>query len=272
MKILEVNKEQYLESTTLLNKAKEGLDLSDFVNQRPDAYIENNIGHVFVWGMLMNNAAPIDKKLGATDYKDIIHDLEETVEKGAVAIVLHCNSGGGTCNGAFEAADAVSSCPVPVVAAIDGTCASACYKLACGADWIISNPSSVSGSIGTILIVEDTSAMLANFGISYDCFTGEENIFKSTGHLPSLTEEQKQFLADSINEASTGFKEWVLQNRPNINQEVFKSGFYSGNKALALGLVDEIGNSGLAITRAIELSELQKESDPSFDTLTDIEQ
>jgi protease-4 len=255
MILLESTPEQYKESFELKNKAKESsFDLSRFVVQRPAASIVNGIGHVFVQGMLLNNAAPIDLELGATDYKQIIADLRAMIDGGASAIVLHVNSGGGTCNGALEAAQAVETCPVPIVALVDGVCASAAFKIACAATWIVSNPSSVSGSIGTILVVTDTGTAYKAMGITFDCFTGEENDLKSTGHLPSLSEPQKEFLTESINEASASFKAWVLSNRPGVNNEVFRSGFYTGAKALELGLIDEIGNDQTAIARAEQLA------------------
>jgi len=253
MKILEVNQEQYNLTNSLLEKAKEGLDLSQFVNQRPEPKLENNIGHVWVTGMLINNATPIEKQLGCTCYKDIIEDLEDLVEDGAQAIVLHVNSGGGSCNGAVEAANAVVNCPVPVVAIIDETGCSAAYKIACGATWLMSYPSANVGNIGTILVVEDTSVLYNSMGISFEAFVGEENLLKSAGHLPSLTDDQKVFLQERINEASENFKQHVLASRPDINPEVFKSGWYSGDTALSLGLVDELGNDDLAEQRANEL-------------------
>lgn len=263
MKLLNITREQFSKTSSILEQAKNCLDLSAFVNQRPEAKLENNIGHCWVSGMLINHATPIEKQLGSTDYKDIIDDLEDLVEDGAQAIVLHVNSGGGTCNGAQEAAYAIQNCPVPVVAHIDGYGCSAAYKLACGATWIIASPSAECGNIGTILVIADTSVLYKSMGISFDCFTGEENTLKSTGHLPSLTDEQKSFLQERIDEASENFKAHVLVNRPDINPEVFKSGWYSGMTALNLGLVDELGSEELAELRANELiSAFQQEETP----------
>jgi ClpP class serine protease len=48
-------------------------------------------------------------------------------------------------------------------------------------------------------------------------------------------------LQDSIDEAGTAFKNHVLSNREGIDPEVFKAGWYKGERALELGLIDKVG-------------------------------
>jgi protease-4 len=256
MKLLKVTKEQYNTTNSLLQKAKEGFDLSQFINQRPEAKLEDDIGHVYAWGMLINNAAPIEKQLGCTDYRDIMSDIKGLVKSGAKSIVMHVNSGGGTAEGAAEAAELIQNCSVPIVAQIEGLGCSAAYELSCAATYIIASKSAMCGNIGTILVMVDDSEFYSNMGINFYAFTGEENSLKSTGHLPYLTQEQADFLQESINENSEQFKQFVLANRPEIDEEVFKSGWYFGQHAINLGLIDKIGDEDDAEEIAKELSKM----------------
>jgi protease-4 len=255
MTLFEISHEAFAAYHANRTKAKEGFDLSEFVNQRQPARVENGIGHVSVYGTLLRDAAPIDKKLGNTDYADVAADLRSVIDQGAKAVVLHVDSGGGTVAGAIEAAEAVENLAVPVVAYLEGLACSAAYKVASGATYIVSTKSAEVGNIGAIMVWADTSAFLAGMGVSLDSFTNDGATLKSTGHLASLTEDQKAFLQESINQAGETFQNHVLANRPGISPECFKAGWYSGSRAVELGLVDEIGTEQAAIQRATELAD-----------------
>lgn len=238
---------------------QEGFDLSLFINSRKPARVENGIGFVSIYGPLMRDSAPIDKLLGTTDYGDIENDCESVLAAGARCIVFEVDSGGGYANGCVECAEYIAALPVPTVALISGQSCSAAYKLTSSCNWIVSTKSSDVGNIGVILVMVDTSKLMENAGVSFICFTNDGATLKSTGHLDSLTEEQTEFLQESINEMGAVFKNHVLANRPNVSEEVFKAGWYSGSKALELGLVDEIGTASLALQRALELAELAQD-------------
>jgi protease-4 len=256
MKLYAMEPEAYKAYKRNLDKAREGIDLSLFVNQRKAARLEGGVGHVYVYGALLNDAAPIEKLMGNTDYADVIQDLNQVVADGAKAIVLHVNSGGGLVNGSTEAAMAIQNARVPVVAYSEGVAASAAYKLACGATWLVASPSCEVGNIGAIMSWVDDSEMMAAMGIKVLALTNDGATLKSAGHLPTIGEDQLAFLQESINECGQEFKNHVLSNRQNISPMVFNAGWWSGNKAVALGLVDELGDEALAIERATQLFDL----------------
>jgi len=256
MKLFEIQQDAFSIYKSNLEKAKEGLDLNEFINQRKACKVENSIGHVYIYGTLLRDASPIEKKLGNTDYADVQEDLETVIRDGARAIVLHVDSGGGMVAGAIETAEIIQALPVPIVAHVAGACCSAAYKLASGCSWIVATKSSDVGNIGSIMVWTDSSEAMKQLGLSVTAFVNQGAIYKSTGHLDSLTDDQSTFLQESIDEAGTSFKNHVLSNRPNLNEVVFNAGWYSGTKALELGLIDEIGNDKLALNRASELAGL----------------
>lgn len=252
--LYEITREALAQYKENKNKSKEGLDLSDFVNARKPARVENGVGWVHVYGCLLRDSTPIDRALGNTDYADIAEDLETVIEQGAKSIVLVCDSGGGTVAGAIECARAIQSCSVPVVAFISGTGASAAYKLASSSTYIIASESAAVGNIGSILIYCDETAYHKAIGITPEAFVNDGATLKSTGHLDGFTEEQKAFLQESINESGAAFQSYVLENRPAIDRETFKAGWYNGQRAVDLGLIDEIGSEERAAQVAAQLA------------------
>jgi ClpP class serine protease len=253
MKLFQITEQSIKEYRKDKDKAENGMDLSFFVNTRREAYLENNIGHVYVCGVLLSNATEIDKALGNTDYKNIMEDIEDLLEDGAKAILLHINSGGGSVMGCIEVAEYISNLPVPVVVHVDSSiCMSAAYKLAAGASWIMATKSSEVGNIGTIMVFTDTSRMSQAMGIEYIAFVNDGAVYKSIGHTDTLSEEQVIYLQNQINIAGEEFQAHVLTNR-EVSPEVFKASWYHGQYAIEAGLVDEIGDEELAEQRCLDL-------------------
>jgi len=259
MTLFEISTEGAANLRAGLAQAREGMDLSYFVNKRPALRVENDIAHVWVYGPLMQDAAPVYKDLGCTDYADLTAELSTPGIKG---ILLHVSSPGGVVSGCIEVAELVANASVPVVAYVHTCACSAAYKIACGADYLVSSPSATVGNIGTILVWADTSAFMAGMGVTLNAIVNEGASLKSTGHLPSLTDEQLAFLQEGINEAGAAFRAHVEANRPGIDPEVWRAGWYSGQRAVALGLVDELGSEADALARLHELISI-------FDTLAE---
>lgn len=244
--------------TELHNKRLEAksasFDLSTFINKRQDPYVRNGIGYVSIYGALLRDSAPIDTMLGNTDYDDIITDCEMCLTLGAKVLVFVIDSPGGTCSGAIETAEFVRDLPVPTVGYVSGLCCSAAYQLACGMTYLIAGKSTSTGNIGAIIAYADSSRYLDQLGVEIKTFVSDGADLKSIGHGPALTETQKEFLQESINEAGLTFKNFVLENRPNIDQLVFRAGWYGGDKALELGLIDSVGDDDDAVDYANSLA------------------
>lgn len=235
--------------------AKENIDLGFFVNKRPESILtEDGVAVISIYGPLMNDTAPIDRELGATDYKQVEFELAEVAESDkAKAVMLRINSPGGTVAGCAELAKLVANFPKPIVAHVEGMACSAAYKIACGADYVIATETSTVGNIGSIYAYVDTSKAREKMGISAKALTNEGADLKSTHYLDQLTEAQLAFLQERINEAGEAFKAHVLANRPiSADSEVFRAGWYSGEKAKELGLIDAIGSEKQVYTDLVD--------------------
>lgn len=231
-------------------------DLSLMFNSKQDAYLDNDIGHVFIYGGLMSDASEMDELMGNTEYSDIIEDINSMIEKGAKIILIHVNSGGGEVTGSTEVADVIMNCPIPIVSFLEGCACSACYKLICGSTYIISSPSCMVGNIGSIMVFSDTSVFDNKMGLKYNVFVNDGAVYKSIGHDDSLTTDQIDYLQSNINQIGKDFENHVTSNRYNIDPEVFKASWHYGIDAVNKGLVDTVGNEKDAISICLELIKL----------------
>lgn len=236
----------------LASHANSKLDysLEDFFELRPETAIKDGTAVVHVHGALVDSCPAIYEKLGmVTRYSTIIADIADVTAQGAKQIVLVINSPGGTVAGIKEAADAIAASRIPITSYCAGLACSAAYHLAAGTKRITASPSATVGNIGTIMSWADDSEFWSAIGIEWKALFNEGADLKSTGHLEP-NDTQLAFLQEQINESGKAFGDHVRKHRPGIDKEVFRAGWYSGEKAKSLGLVDAIGRLDSVISGA----------------------
>lgn len=219
-----------------------------FYTLRTPAYIDNSgIAHIEIRGALLNKSASIYEKLGlATRYSTIVAETEGSVAQGAKAILYHVDSPGGTVSGVREAGDAIASAGIPTAAFCSNLACSAGYWLPSGCSAIIASPSAEVGNIGAIVSWADCDKFWEDMGVTFKALVSEGADLKSTFHLEP-DEGQLAFLQESIDEAGRAFREHVAAGRSaagaDLSDEVWRAGWYSGERAGELGLIDGIGTS-----------------------------
>ncbi len=229
-------------------------ELSDHYTLRRKAFMDDEgIAHIEVRGAMVADCAPLYERVGlAIRYSTIIAESEAAVQAGAVGILYKINSPGGTVSGNAEAAEAVMNVGVPTVAFCEGLACSAAYKLAAGCSSIVASKSAQVGNIGTIYSWTDWSKFMEKWGVEAKAITNDEATLKSIFYLQP-NEEQLAFLQDSANRHGQEFREHVVKGRERadakLDDEVWRAGWYSGDLAMSLGLVDGIGNYAGAIER-----------------------
>lgn len=223
-------------------------DWSDFYDMRKAAFVDSErIGHIQIKGALMNKCPAIYEKLGiATRYETIISEITAVITSGAKGILFHVDSPGGTVAGVIEAGHAIANAGVPTAAHCNGLACSAAYWLASGAGMISATPSAQVGNIGAIISWADCDKFWGEMGITFKALTNDGADLKSTFHLEP-DEAQLAFLQEGINEAGRKFRDHVTAGRENaganLDNEVWRAGWYSGERAGELGLVDDIGDA-----------------------------
>lgn len=234
-------------------------ELADYHTIRKAAHIDSNgIGHIEIRGALMLETKPIYERVGmAIRYSTIAAETKALVESGARGIIYSIRSPGGAVVGNVETAELIAGLPIPTVGFCDGLSCSAAYKLSAGMSSIIATKSAIVGNIGTILSWADCSEFWQKWGVNFKAIVSENATLKSTFHLEP-NDEQLQFLQESINESGAAFRAHVEAGRSNagatLDPEVWKAGWYSGEKAYALGLIDGIGTREDAASLLLDIS------------------
>jgi len=155
---------------------------------------------------------------------------------------------------------------MPVYAVAADLCASGGYYVAVAADEIYADKASLVGSIGVRLDAFGLEQAMKELGIERRLLTAGENkgILDPFSPLP---DGQREFIQSLLDELHGQFIEAVKQGRGDRlkgGEELFSGLFWSGEQALALGLVDGLGSAGYVareLIKAETIVEYTKERD-----------
>ena len=169
--------------------------------------------------------------------------------RGAKAVALSLNSPGGSPVQSALIAQRIrlhaTEKGLPVIAFVEDVAASGGYWLACAADEIIADPSSIVGSIGVISSGFGFQDLIARIGVERRVHTSGENKSMLDPFKPERPEDVEHLLSLQA-DIHDAFKTLVKSRRgarlrPD-DPELFSGAFWSGRQALARGLVDGIGH------------------------------
>ncbi len=141
---------------------------------------------------------------------------------------------------------------IPVVAFAEDVAASGGYWLACAADEIYADANSIVGSIGVIASGFGFAEALERLGIDRRIYTAGERKSMLDPFRPENPEDVARLkrLQAEIHE---NFQSWVRERRgdrlKSAAEEVFSGEFWSGRRALELGLVDGVDDLRSAMRR-----------------------
>ena len=178
------------------------------------------------------------------------------------AIVLRVNSGGGSAlaSDVIWRETILAKNEKPLVVSFGDVAASGGYYIACAADKIIANPTSITGSIGVFGMIPNMSEFYkSNFGITFD--TVKTNNYADMGTNRKLTSFEKQKIQQGVEEVYTTFISRVSDGRGISTKQVDEIGqgrVWSGYDAKKIGLIDEFGGIEKAIESAAALAELDE--------------
>ena len=194
----------------------------------------------------------------------VIQDLDALANDDNIkAVVLRVNSGGGSAYASEQIWHAVELLKKkkPVVVSMGGTAASGGYYISCGADKIIADPTTVTGSIGIFGMIPDFSGLMTEkLGLHFDIVkTNEASDFGAMGR--GMTAAEGEALQNYVNRGYGLFLKRVANGRnktvEQINQ-VAQGRVWTGRQALKLGLVDQLGTLDDAVKEAARLAKLDE--------------
>lgn len=170
------------------------------------------------------------------------------LDDNAVGVILRINSPGGSPVQAGMINDEIlrlrKAYPnKPLYVVVDEICASGGYYIAAAADKIYVNKASIVGSIGVLMEGFGFTSLMDKVGVERRLLTAGEN----KGFLDPFstqTEKQKNYAQEMLNEIHQQFIGVVRQGRGKRlkeSPEIFSGLFWSGAKAVDLGLADGFG-------------------------------
>jgi protease-4 len=190
----------------------------------------------------------------------VLDVLKQVEDRQFPALLLRIDSPGGTVSDSHEIYCALKRLQpkLPIVASFGNISASGGVYISMGAQHIMANPGTITGSIGVILRGNNLEKLLDKVGVSFKVIkSGPYKDILSFDR--ELTAPEQEILQDLINASYQHFVQIVAENRQMSVEQVkaFADGrIFTGEQALALGTVDRLGTEEDARCWAAELAGL----------------
>jgi protease-4 len=141
----------------------------------------------------------------------------------------------------------------PVVAQLMGIAASGGYYVAMSADRVHAYPSTITGSIGVVMLGFNASGLMEKVGVAPQTFTS--GAFKDAGSpFRPMSEAERAQIQSVVTDLFEGFLATVERGRPALSrgriEELADGRIYSARQALDAGLVDALGDLESAVAAA----------------------
>ncbi len=206
--------------------------------------------------------------IGSTTRKTVLNALKVVEEGKFPALLLRIDSPGGTVGDSQEIYSALKRLTekVKIVASFGNISASGGVYIGMGAEHIVANPGTITGSIGVILRGNNIERLLEKVGVSFK--TIKSGPYKDILAFDrELTEPEKEILQQLIDTTYQQFVQTIALSR-NLAIDTVKSfadgRIFSGEQAVVLGVVDRLGTEEDARRWAAELVGLDPEKTRCF--------
>jgi len=224
-----------------------------------------SVGVIQINGMIVSGADSSSLFTTVAGSEVIMEQLRRAADDPAIkAVVLRLNTPGGSAAASQEIAleiDRLRQSGKKVVASMGDVAASGGYWIACRCDKIVANPGTMTGSIGVIMETQNLQGLYEKLGI-------DPVVFKSGPHKDmgsssrEVTEQEQQIFQGMIDDIYQQFVETVAEGRgmdQDRVRELADGRIFTGNQALGIGLVDDLGNYYDALALAAKLAGMSGE-------------
>ena len=213
-----------------------------------------------------DNVTEAEEKVGVIEVTGYISDPQETIQDirryreddSIKAIVLRIDSPGGGVGPSQEISREIQRTTLQdkkIIASLGAVAASGGYYIASAASGIVSNPGTITGSIGVIMGYTDIQGLLQKIGITPVVIKSGQ--YKDIGSpVRSMTDSEKNILQTFSDQVHRQFITAISEGRHLEYEKVAQIAdgrILSGENAFELGLVDRLGNLEDAIAWAGEM-------------------
>jgi protease-4 len=210
--------------------------------------------------------------VGIVELKGLIISSEQTLKQltefrhdpNVKSVVLRIDSPGGSVGASQEIYKEVMRTNEikPVIASMGSMGTSGGYYAALGAENIIANPGTMTGSIGVIVKFPNLEGLFEKIGYRSEVIKSGPLKDVGASNRP-MSEEERKLMQDLIDNVYGQFVRDIAAARgmeEDIIQELADGRVYTGEQALEVGLIDSLGNFTDAITIAADMGGLDIEA------------
>ncbi len=238
----------------------EPVSISDYCKNLESSYEGNaNIAVIYASGEIVSKESGSEECITSKKMLEAIDDA--MTDENIKAVVLRVNSPGGSAVEAEIIYDALKKLKTqkPLVVSMNGYAASGGYYIACPADKIFAEETTITGSIGVFGLLMSPEKLIKNtLGINIETV----NTNKHADFVNGITVKDSreiEVLQNSVEKVYDTFISHVAEGRNMSKAEVDSIGqgrVWTGISAKSIGLVDEIGGLQDAISAAAQLADL----------------
>lgn len=207
--------------------------------------------------------------------QDVCKDLADLMEDDDVkAVVIRINTGGGSAYASEQLWHQIEMLKrkKPVVVSMGDVTASGGYYMSCNANWIVAQPTTITGSIGIFGIVPDRSQLLTQkLGIKFDEVKTNRNATFGTSARP-MNAAELGYMQAYIDRGYKLFRRRVADGRHLSTaqvEQVAQGHVFTGEAAKQLKLIDQLGGIDAAVAKAAQLAKLSEYHTHTYPAPTD---
>jgi protease-4 len=194
--------------------------------------------------------------------RDLVKTINDVEKDSAVkAVVFRISSPGGSAYGSEQIWHALSvlKAKKPLIVSMGDYAASGGYYIACGADKIVAQPTTITGSIGIFGVIPNIKGLDDKIGITYDGVKTNKMSDAISINRP-FTPEERDLMQSYVNRGYELFVKRCADGRKMKTEQIkaiAEGRVWTGEDALKIGLVDKIGGLNDAIKLAVEKAKLK---------------
>lgn len=211
-----------------------------------------------------------------TDSAEKFIELLDKVEgdNSVKALVIQIDSPGGAVTPSDEIYNRIlnlkTARKIPVVVSMDSLAASGGYYMACAADEIVAQRTTLTGSIGVYFGLMDLTGMADKIGYKDRTIVADGGTYKVSGSMwKPMNEDEEKYFKSLVNDSLGHFKGVVESGRKGKLKgdvsSVANGKIFSGQQALDLGLVDQLGYLDTAVSAAAKRAGLSNPMPVKFE-------
>ncbi|MDX9732452.1 MAG: signal peptide peptidase SppA, partial [Bdellovibrionales bacterium] len=196
--------------------------------------------------------------IGDDVYLSSLQEIAEDSDVGAVVLRINSPGGDALASDVMWRQITVLDEKKPVVASLGDIAASGGYYMAVGSRHIVTEPTTITGSIGVFGVLFDAESLFKNkLGVVFDRAATHAHA-DFGGFARPLQAKEVETIQNSVERTYKRFVQVVAQSRGFEKIEdveaLAEGRVWSGTRAIQLGLADELGGMDRAISKAAELA------------------